>query len=413
MGVGELSRCRSKVSYLTSTLSDLLFISPDNDRWKVKPVNGDSTCSLPKHYNGSPVKKRLSFSEDREEALNYNNSPTSTAVTQPILRRNSSFLRVGDLEMKTKLVPSLDFTDPLIDKDTLPHLSSVSVEPPPSVDYDAKEKWVALDDGIGSHAPIAPHAVEALSDAALNCVFNKGMWTCKSSGRQLKASPWVVNSWQMEGCVENSGGEDSVIIWAGNFTHRGYGCELPAIRAAGIIQANPRDLFELLLDSSRVKEYNNLSLGREDLFVLQDDLVHEGPFGKSVTKVMKSRSAPPLIRTPLEFVSLLHGRELKDGSGYLIVTRSALHPDIYLDSPGASKGESVLRSEILMGLNLIRRVEGDNTRCLMINVTQVRSPLIPMFIASKIGISAASNFIKDIRAANCWSSMKDVSKASF
>jgi hypothetical protein len=206
--------------------------------------------------------------------------------------------------------------------------------------------------------------------------------------------------------------EDLVLLWTGKFQHGLYGSELPAVRAAGILPVSPRDLFDLLVDSDRVLEYNKLSLGREDLMVLQDNLNEEGPFGKSITKVMRSRSQPPILRQVMEFVSILHAKELEDEPGsYLCVTRAVTQPTVSLhdddnddkaqqhSTTAAGTASAVLRSEILMGVNLLRRVEGDPNRCLMINVTHLRSPMIPMMIANRIGAAAAANFIKDLKKA--------------
>ena len=119
-----------------------------------------------------------------------------------------------------------------------------------------------------------------------------------------------------------------------------------------------------------------------------------GPFGCSVTKVMKSVSKPPMIKKHMVFVSILHAKELEDGSGYLIVTRAVHHPD---NEIGGSA--NVIKSEILMGVNLIRKIGGEDAQCLMINVNHIRSPMVPMIVAKKLGVSAAIGFVNDIRAA--------------
>ena len=91
---------------------------------------------------------------------------------------------------------------------------------------------------------------------------------------------------------------------------------------------------------------------------------------------------------------MLHAQELDDSSGYFIVTRAVTHPDEQNGSGG-----SVLRSEILLGVNIIKRVEGDPDRCIMINMIHMRSPMVPMMIANRIGAMAADNFIRDLRTA--------------
>jgi hypothetical protein len=196
------------------------------------------------------------------------------------------------------------------------------------------------------------------------------------------------------GCVnppDSLAFESDVLVWSGSFRHGFYGSDLPAIRSAGIVNMSAKALMELLVDSDRVTEYNKLSLGRTDLLVFQDDISVEGPFGKSVTKLMRSESKPPMVRKTLVFVSILHAKELIDGSGFLIVSRAVHHPEM-------QSAPTSIHSEILIGVNLIRRIQGTENQCLMVNVNHIRSPMVPMMVAKRIGVSAAIGFINDIRA---------------
>jgi len=146
-----------------------------------------------------------------------------------------------------------------------------------------------------------------------------------------------------------------------------------------------------------------------------------------VTKLVRSSNKVPLIKRTLQFTTLLHCRELTDeqgGNGYIIIARAVTPAD---DVNRKDKG--VMRSEILLNVHIIRRLGSNKSssssssissgrsvsssnsgrvaskkdlanRCLMINVTHVWSPLIPKVLQKKIGLSAASSFISDIRAAN-------------
>jgi len=328
-------------------------------------------------------------------------------AAQRFLRNSSSFLRVADLGLDTpddnSSVGSADCTVmSSATSNSVANFSYAASDPPPGVDHDPEERWIALDDGTGSHAPIAPLAVQALAKTGLDASLDEGMWAPHTSSRYFKAAPWHVYTWPSSGVASipqeelpepNAKYEDMVFLWTGKFQHGCYGSELPAVRAVGIIPAPPQALFDLLVDSTRVKEYNKMSLGREDLLILQDNLHEDGPFGKSVTKVMRSTSSPPLVSKTMELVSMLHAQELEDGSGYLIVTRAVSHPENHLSDA------SVLRSEILLGVNVIRRIAGDPHRCIMINMIHMRSPMVPMIIANRIGASAASGFIKDLQKA--------------
>ena len=364
-------------------------------------------------------------------------SPANTTINgrQQFLRQSSSFLRVADLNLHqgeeehhclesyhADDASSITMSDDssFFHNPTTIHPSSVagtgvanfsyaSVDPPPGVDHDPDERWIALDDGAGRHAPIAPRAVAALAKIGLESVMSESMWTPHTAARYFKASPWHASTWGTTTpiCIHNdelppahSKQEEAVLLWTGKFQHGLYGSELPAVRAAGIIPAPPKALFELLIDSDRVKEYNKLSLGRQDLMVLQDTTCRtlnspkdHGPFGHAVvTKVMRSTSKPPLV-SQMELVSMLHAQELEDGSGYLIVTRAVTLPE------EDRRGNDHDNPKILLGVNVIKRIQGDPDRSVMINMIHMRSPMVPMMIANRIGASSAANFIKDLRVA--------------
>lgn len=280
-----------------------------------------------------------------------------------------------------------------------PHYHHPSVDAPPGVDHDPKEAWVALDTGEGGHAPVAPYAIDALAKSGFDSAMNESMWTANRPTEKLlaRSQEWSDAIWQKDGAVSvparDSADELEVLVWSGNFTHGLYGSDLPTVRAEGVINMAPIALVDLLVDSSRVQEYNKMSLGRDDVLVLQDDLENDGPFGRSVTKVVRSASKPPLVRKTMEFVTLMHARKLEDGKGYLIVSRAVTQAEEAINSDG-----KVLRSEILMGVNIIRNVEGDENRAVMINVNHIRSPMVPMVIAKKIGLSAAVGFFNDLRS---------------
>lgn len=369
------------------------------------------------------------------------NQTTVASVRQKFLRQSSSFLRVADLNLhledEEENMPSNHNDDAssitMSDDSSFFHKSNTSlfsgapggvanfsyasVDPPPGVDHDPDERWIALDDGAGRYAPIAPRAVAALAKIGLESAMFESMWTPHTAARYFKASPWHASTWGNSSpliCNDElpparSKQEDAVLLWTGKFQHGLYGSELPAVRAVGIIPASPKALFDLLIDSDRVKEYNKLSLGRQDLLVLQDTTSTANPSASSrpetqaeqdhtpfghevVTKVMRSTSKPPMV-SQMELVSMMHARELDDGSGYLIVTRAVTLPE------GDRRGNDNDNPKILLGVNVIKRIQGDPDRSVMINMIHMRSPMVPMIIANRIGASSAANFIKDLRAA--------------
>jgi len=227
--------------------------------------------------------------------------------------------------------------------------------------------------------------------------MNKKMWTPNgSTPKLLKTGDWdktifLPYEWERPVPVphiKGSKGEKDVLVWSGTWSHKYYGHDLPAIRCEAIVNMSPKDLADLLVDSTRVKEYNKMSAGRDDILVLHDD-------EKCVTKVCIGRSK--VIGKTLMLTSLLHMEELPGGGeqgGYVIVSRAVAHAD----DTEVAEDPKIIHSEMLMGLNVIRPVEGDRDRCVLINVNHLRSPMIPMMLAKRLGLSSAVNFINDIRA---------------
>lgn len=341
--------------------------------------------------------------------ITFSISPSSKSVTTKMattitveqnapkfLRKSTSFLRVADLEINASTSITTQESE-----ESQPNYHHPACDPPPGVAHDPKEQWIALNDHDGSHAPIAPIAIERLADFGLTTSMNDSMWIPDTKTERLlqrgQCPRWMKETFK-PGRVRLSDPaavENDVLVWSGSFRHGFYGSDLPAIRAAGVVNMSAKSLMELLVNSDRVKEYNKMSLGRTDLQVFQDDMSVEGPFGKSITKVMKSENKPPMVRKTLVFVSILHAKELIDGSGYLLVSRAVHHPDQQSES-------NSIQSEILIGVNLIRKIDGaENSRCLMVNINHIRSPMVPLMVAKRIGVSAAIGFINDVRAVCC------------
>ena len=371
-------------------------------------IGSFSVAGKVENFAPSPTKQRSNKSHPQQHygakrSLEGNKPPSIMGLLERIEKASpvvfkralSSFLRVADLNMDAATVRSV--SDDLESEESFPNFHFSSADPPPGVDADPNELWVCLDNGDGEHAPIAPLAVAALAKTGLNTTFDQNMWTPESKTARLvkmKEHAWHTCSWEKDGLAQLPDGmtaasEKEVLVWSGNFTHGRYGSDLPLVRSAGLINMPAEALMDLLVDSNRVKEYNKMSLGRTDLLVLQNEL-EGGAFG-GITKVMRSETRPPMVRKTLSFTSILHVRKLEDGSGFKLVSRAVTSP---VDS---SLGGS-LQSEILLSVNIIKNVEGNPGQCMMIAVNHIRSPMVPMMIAKRIGLAAAVNFINDLRA---------------
>ena len=88
-------------------------------------------------------------------------------------------------------------------------------------------------------------------------------------------------------------GDSTCLVWSGKFPHKYHGHEQPAIRSQGVVNMSPEDLVDLLMDSTRVSEYNKSSIGRADEVVLSDGTdLDNSPFSgqrkKKLTGVVTS-----------------------------------------------------------------------------------------------------------------------------
>ncbi|KAL3802751.1 hypothetical protein ACHAWO_010099 [Cyclotella atomus] len=359
------------------TLSGLVDIAPS-----------PSDLSTPKSLN---TQESDSFSEDE---LDSNLSPKKI-VEAVIHRIPTLFIRTADLpsmresehrRQSSLLEQESDWIDHYHKSSSIPPLSSIADDP--------NESWVALDDGNGNSAPLADAAVKSLVKTALDTAMNREMWTSNGpTAKLLKNGDWddtIFTPLNYPAPIphsKGSKGENDVLVWSGTFSHSYYGSDLPAIRCEAIVNMSPSTLAELLIDSTRVKEYNKMSIGRDDILILQQT-------PERVTKVSVGKSKPPMLGKILQLKTLLHMEELPHKKGYILVSRAVAHKE----ENETEEDPKVIHSEMLMGVNIIRAVEGEEDRCILITLNHLKSPMIPMMLAKKLGLGAAVNFINDIRA---------------
>lgn len=282
-----------------------------------------------------------------------------------------------------------------------------------SEDSAEQQRFRVRDVASDEWLPVEAALTMRLFEHSQDVIFNDEMWTPDSKTAKLlqpndeqDRSCWrhctfdpsnmqypLQHHHQHDSSTTTTHDDDDILVWSGTFPKNAYGSEIPAIRSAAVISMNALALTELLMDSSRVKTYNALSLGRTDNLVLNDAI-------GMVTKVMTSETR--VLRKTIAFTSLLHVRQATDGSFHLVTRASH-------DRESSTQNSS----EILLGINRIVPLSRDGTyitlcapdlvshtnrtACLMINVNHVKSPLVPMMIAKRIGLQAAINFIHDLR----------------
>ncbi len=225
--------------------------------------------------------------------------------------------------------------------------------------------------------------------------------------------------------------ETDTLVWSGlstakdgnNMEQSNYGAKLTYFKARGIIPGiSPRDLAELILDSSRVKLYNKWTCGRDDLHVLQEPMTAaNGLYGDGCLKVVQSETAIPFSSNTLKMVNFLHGRPLKlhhddlcsENAGveidcndtpnaYIIASRSVYTEDDRSKDESSNNTQATpgSRNEMIMGVNVFREVPGHPDKTDLLTISQANSSAIPSFLAHKAGLMGANDFIKSLRGIN-------------
>jgi hypothetical protein len=192
--------------------------------------------------------------------------------------------------------------------------------------------------------------------------------------------------------------DDDILIWTGEVRHDGLGSGWPVCKSRGLVHTSPRTLMEYLMDSAKVREYNKMSQGREDLYIIQggiDTLGSTSPYGiAGECKIVKAVNKPRLSPIPFEMISLMHFKPLETFPGsYIMVYRSVFEED----TTATVDARPVICSEMLLGAILVRPYLKDQSITEMTSVTHVYSPGVPAMIAQRAVPSSAMNMLRDLQ----------------
>jgi hypothetical protein len=350
----------------------------------------------------SPTEQTSSDDDEDDEYEETRLNLLEQTLEQQHCAASSSFVRVCDL--------NLHHHD---------HLrSSITTVCPHNEKHSGEWMAIPLSDCTMADSTTATTTVrplmESLATMGLGTLMNTEIWTPDGKTNHIVSSsekswegttfspPHLPSESDIPMDETTAASTDHVLVWTGTLVNC-YGSDIPAVRSAAIMAMTAESLLDLLLDSGRVQEYNAMSLGRTDVQVLESctlsltssssSLSLESTFPRTVaTKIVQSASRPPMLRKTLQFTTLLHARQYVDG--YLIVSRAVTLPSSSSSSTTAG-GSAVVVSEILLGVNWIRRV--NDNQCLLVTVNHVKSPLIPLMLAKRLGLQAAVNFIHDVR----------------
>jgi hypothetical protein len=312
----------------------------------------------------SMVERSLDFFVEKASNMRHTKKKTAITVDDHVQVDSGpfSYMKVSDLSLAMELCS------------TAPTLAAKETD----------ARWVRL--GVGSD--IVQPTVKALAEAGLIAISNEKLWKAdKKTERVIQGRDFTsCNTHAIVLDYVGTPKDTHVLTWSGKFSHCGH--EIPVYRSSGIIAMAAEELVHLLLDSSRIHEYNKVSEGRTDEIIYTNDLCAEG-----VTKVVRSKSKPPIVSKSLEFTSLMHARRLIEadgqGEGYILVTRGV--------TLGKEKAD-IFAPEILLNVSLIKKIDGLSKKCEMINMNYVSMPIIPSFLVKKLGYNGAVSFINDLRS---------------
>lgn len=217
-----------------------------------------------------------------------------------------------------------------------------------------------------------------------------------------KSERWTPDSNTTKLLANSNHSDDDVFIWSGYFDS-GYKSSIPVIKSRAVFQCTPRELVDLIFDSSKVKLYNKMSLGREDMHFFKKGIDTDDGKINGEVKVTRSVNNIPIIKKNFELISLMHGKSLSeehDGmQGYMIVNRSVWEDanTTPSDTVHAVADPNYIRCECLLGANLIKALDGGK-KCEMTTVNHFYTPFVPSFGAKRFGMSAAGNYLRDLQS---------------
>jgi hypothetical protein len=145
------------------------------------------------------------------------------------------------------------------------------------------------------------------------------------------------------------------------------------------MNAPPDKVFELLLDNSRIAEYNKYSRGREDIALV-------GPN----TRIVRNRTMPPLSKKGHEFCTIMHVVRRSDGS-QVMLTRYTEHPKV-------PASPDYVRSYILLGVTEVRPHASDPNKAVFTTVSHVKSPGVPPFLAEQLSYKGLVDYAVNLDA---------------
>lgn len=223
------------------------------------------------------------------------------------------------------------------------------------------------------------------------------LWLSKGSSRQISGKS--LSSYRIAAIIDESvqylskdavwewmGEESNVMVWKlknSSLKLKKDDHDWPCVKSTTIINIDATTLMEYLLDSSKVKEYNKYSAGREDIEHIS-----------SKTKIVWNKLNIPRGIKPYDFCTLLHSYSNPLKNEIILLSKCVNHASVPVH-------KSYSRSEKIIGINILRKLSDDkdsgNCRTEMTCISHQRYANTPVFMIEKSMMRGKVNYLKRLR----------------
>lgn len=196
--------------------------------------------------------------------------------------------------------------------------------------------------------------------------------------------------------------DQDVLVWTSDPSSDDLGSSWPIIKGKVIVKSTPKDLVSFMMDASQIKKYNKMNQLKKNLLVVQEGV--ETPLEDSNlgvpgdVRISTSVNKPKLLPKSIKSTCLWHYRPVEgEADTYISVSRSVWESIDCEKMKTQNEGENALRSDMILGVQLIRPIAG-GLHCEMTTVTHVVPTGVPEQLAKRMTPVAAANMLKDIKA---------------
>lgn len=151
----------------------------------------------------------------------------------------------------------------------------------------------------------------------------------------------------------------------------------PMLKTRGIVNMTPKQLNNLLLDCSKVKQYNKCSLGKKDLCAF--NLLSGGE-----AKIVEHAMQIPIVGGKVETLSLTHSRSLPDDSAGFVIVSCSVKKELN-DTVGNP----------CFSISSLRSIAGTE-KTELTTLTSISLP-VPKFLMHRVAFYGADDFFCNLR----------------